>query len=111
MNVKTKLYASFTVIIALSVIMGIFGIFEIHSINQASTNLVNENIPRLSIISNIAKDQADHRRMQLAHVISNDAQQMASYENEINQLEKRIPLPLLLKKFPLVSKKSLVMLI
>ena len=53
MNVKTKLYASFTVIIALSFIMGIFGIFEIHSINQASTNLVNENIPRLSIISNI----------------------------------------------------------
>ena len=90
MNVKTKLYASFTVIIALSVIMGIFGIFEIHSINQASTNLVNENIPRLSIISNIAKDQADHRRMQLAHVISNDAQQMASYENEINQLEKSV---------------------
>ena len=90
MNVKTKLYASFTVIIALSVIIGIFGIFEIHSINQASTNLVNENIPRLSIISNIAKDQADHRRMQLAHVIANDTQQMASYENEINQLEKSV---------------------
>lgn len=90
MNVKTKLYASFTVIIALSVIMGIFGIFEIHSINQASTNLVNENIPRLSIISSLAKAQADHRRMQLAHVIANDTQQMASYENEINQLEKSV---------------------
>lgn len=90
MNVKTKLYASFALTIALSIIMGIFGIIELRSVNQASTDLVNENIPRMAIISTLSKDQADHRRMQLAHVISNDDQQMNSYENEIKQLEKSV---------------------
>ena len=90
MSVKTKLYASFAITIALSIIMGIFGIIELRSVNQASTDLVNENIPRMAIISTLARDQADHRRMQLAHVISNDDQQMNSYEAEIKKLEKSV---------------------
>ena len=90
MNVKKKLFASFSAIVILSIIMGIFGIFSIKNIDSHLDTLNSKTVPLMSLISITSRDLSDYRRVQLAHVISTDPQKQASLEKELNTIEKDI---------------------
>lgn len=79
MSVRTKLFASFGLIIAFTIVMGIFGIFQMRGIDQQSTNIVEDNIPRIDLVADINTATSDYRRFQLAHVIAQDDATMQKY--------------------------------
>lgn len=85
MLVRTKLFASFGLIIAFTIVMGIFGIFEMRAIDQQSTDIVDDNIPRIDLIADINTETSDYRRFQLAHVIAQDQATMQKYESEMKK--------------------------
>ena len=90
MNVKKKLFASFSAIVILSIIMGIFGIFSIRNINSNLDTLNSKTVPLMSLIAITSRDLSEYRRIQLEHVISTDPQKQASLEKELNTTEKDI---------------------
>ena len=90
MNVKKKLFASFSAIVILSIIMGIFGIFSIRNINSHLDTLNSKTIPLMSLIAITSRDLSEYRRIQLGHIISTDPQKQASLEKELNTTEKDI---------------------
>ena len=90
MNVKKKLFASFSAIVILSIIMGIFGIFSIRNINSHLDTLNSKTVPLMSLIAITSRDLSEYRRIQLGHVISTDPQKQASLEKELNTIEKDI---------------------
>ena len=90
MNVKKKLFASFSAIVILSIIMGIFGIFSIKNIDSHLDSLTSKTVPLMSLISITSRDLSEYRRIQLEHVISTDPQKQASLEKELNTIEKDI---------------------
>ena len=85
MSIKTKLSASFGLIIAFTIIMGIFGIFEMRAIDQQSTNIVDDNIPRIDLIADINRATSDYRRYQLAQVIAQDQATIQRYQTEMKK--------------------------
>ncbi len=90
MNVKKKLFASFSAIVILSIIMGIFGLFSIRNINSHLDTLNSKTVPLMSLIAITSRDLSEYRRIQLEHVISTDPQKQASLEKELNTTEKDI---------------------
>ncbi len=90
MNVKKKLFASFSAIVILSIIMGIFGIFSIRNINSHLDTLNSKTVPLMSLIAITSRDLSEYRRIQLEHVISTDPQKQAGLEKELNTIEKDI---------------------
>ena len=85
MSIRQKLAGSFGLIIAFTIVMGIFGIFQMRAIDQQSTNIVNDNIPRIDLIADINTEASDYRRFQLAHVIAQDQATMKRYEDELKK--------------------------
>ena len=83
MNVKKKLFASFSAIVILSIIMGIFGIFSIRNINSHLDTLNSKTVPLMSLIAITSRDLSEYRRIQLGHVISTDPQKQADLEKEL----------------------------
>ena len=90
MNVKKKLFASFSAIVILSIIMGIFGIFSIKNIDSHLDTLNSKTVPLMSLIAITSRDLSEYRRIQLEHVISTDPQKQAGLEKELNTTEKDI---------------------
>lgn len=85
MSIRQKLAGSFGLIIAFTIIMGIFGIFQMRAIDQQSTNIVDNNIPRIDLIADINTETSDYRRFQLAHVIAQDQATMQRYESDMKK--------------------------
>lgn len=90
MNIKTKLAGSFGLIIVFTIIMGIFGIFEMRAIDQQSTNIVDDNIPRIDLIADINTEISDYRRYQLAQVIAQDQATIQRYTAEMKKRSDQI---------------------
>ena len=90
MNVKKKLFASFSAMVILSIIMGIFGIFSIKNIDSHLDTLNSKTVPLMSLIAITSRDLSEYRRIQLEHVISTDPQKQAGLEKELNTTEKDI---------------------
>ena len=86
MNIKTKLAGSFGLIIAFTIVMGIFGIFEMRAIDQQSTNIVEDNIPRIDLIADINRETSDYRRYQLAQVIAQDQATIQKYQASMKKV-------------------------
>ena len=85
MSVRNKLFGAFGLIIAFTIVMGIFGIYQMRGIDQQSTNIVNDNIPRIDLVADINTESSDYRRYQLAHVIAQDEPTMQRYEAEMKK--------------------------
>ena len=90
MSIKTKLSASFGLIIAFTIVMGIFGIFEMRAIDQQSTNIVDDNIPRIDLIADINRETSDYRRYQLAQVIAQDQATIQKYQGDMKKIGDQI---------------------
>ena len=72
MLIRTKLYLSYGVLIAAIILMSIYGIVQIFNVDDMSSKIVANNIPRISTMTRVDVDISDYRGYAYAHVIAQD---------------------------------------
>lgn len=90
MLIRTKLYLSYGVLILAIVLMSVFGIYQISSVNDLYSNVINTNIPRMTTMTRVDVDISDYRGYAYAHVIAQDKATQQSYEQKMSQTKKTI---------------------
>lgn len=90
MNVKTKLYATSAVIVVAMIIMAVFGSVQLMRIDTVSTNIVEQNLPKLNIMTRIDVDISDYHGYALEHIIAQDAVTMQNYESKLASTKNKI---------------------
>lgn len=90
MNVKTKLYATSAVMVVAMIIMAVFGSVQLMRIDTVSTNIVDQNLPKLNIMTRIDVDISDYRGYALEHIIAQDAVTMQNYESKLASTKNKI---------------------
>ncbi len=90
MNVKTKLYATSAVMVVAMIIMAVFGSVQLMRMDSVSTKIVDNNLPKLNIMTRIDVDISDYRGYALNHVIAQDAVTMQNYESKLASTKNKI---------------------
>ncbi len=90
MNVKTKLYATSAVMVVAMIVMAVFGSVQLMRIDTVSTNIVDQNLPKLNIMTRIDVDISDYRGYALEHIIAQDAVTMQNYESKLASTKNKI---------------------
>ena len=90
MKIKTKLYATSAVMVVAMIIMAVFGSVQLMRVDSASTNIVDNNLPRLNTMTRIDVDISDYRGYALNHVIAQDAVTMQNYESKMASTKNKI---------------------
>ena len=90
MNVKTKLYATSAVMVVAMIIMAVFGSVQLMRMDSVSTKIVDNNLPKLNIMTRIDVDISDYRGYALDHVIAQDAVTMQNYESKMASTKNKI---------------------
>lgn len=90
MNVKTKLYATSAVMVVAMIIMAVFGSVQLMRIDTVSTNISDQNLPKLNIMTRIDVDISDYRGYALEHIIAQDAVTMQNYESKLASTKNKI---------------------
>lgn len=85
MSVRVKLYASYIVIILLTAGMGIYALISMNNINEKSTELSQDSVPKLVISSRLNRIKSDYRKYESMHIASLAPQDMAKFEESMNQ--------------------------
>ncbi|WP_295994714.1 methyl-accepting chemotaxis protein [Rugamonas sp.] len=80
LRIATKLIISFSLVLLLTLIMGVTAIVSMGRINQASSDLSENWMPSVQAIMSIRTDVGDMRRWELAHILNDEAAGMAKYE-------------------------------
>lgn len=90
MLIRTKLYLSYGVLIVAIVLMSCFGIYQINSVNNLYSNVIDTNVPRMSTMTRVDVDISDYRGYAFAHVIAQDRATQQQYEQKMQQTKKTI---------------------
>lgn len=90
MQIKTKLYATSAIMIVAMLIMAIFGSVQLMRVDSVSTNIVDNNLPRINLMSGIDVDISDYRGFALEHVIAQDAVTMQNCESKMASIRNKI---------------------
>lgn len=90
MLIRTKLYLSYGVLIVAIVLMSVFGIYQISSVNNLYSNVIDTNVQRMATMTRIDVDISDYRGYAFAHVIAQDTATQQSYEQKMSQTKKTI---------------------
>lgn len=90
MSVQTKLYVSFFTVIVLSGVMGIYSVFSLDEVNDQSTKISEENIPKIVMASHLNTAESNYRALQYKHIISTTPEEMAAIEKEMADTAKTI---------------------
>lgn len=90
MLIRTKLYLSYGVLIVAIVLMSVFGIYQINSVNNLYSNVIDTNVPRMTAMTRVDVDISDYRGYAFAHVIAQDKATQQSYEQKMTQTKKTI---------------------
>ncbi|MES2161698.1 MAG: methyl-accepting chemotaxis protein [Pseudomonadota bacterium] len=84
LKIATKLIVSFGAVLLLTLIMGVSAMQSIGKVNDASLNLANNWMPSVHAAMSLRTDLSDLRRLELLHVLAEDAQAMAPYEQRMD---------------------------
>ena len=90
MLIRTKLYLSYGILIAAIILMSIYGIVQIFSVDDMSSKIVANNIPRISTMTRVDVDISDYRGYAYAHVIAQDQKTQQEYEQKMAETKKTI---------------------
>lgn len=90
MQIKTKLYATSAIMVVAMLIMAVFGSVQLMRVDSVSTNIVDNNLPRINIMTRIDVDISDYRGVALEHVIAQDAVTMQNCESEMASTKNKI---------------------
>ena len=90
MLIRTKLYLSYGVLIVAIVLMSVFGIYQISSVNNLYSNVIDTNVPRMTAMTRVDVDISDYRGYAFAHVIAQDKATQQEYERKMADTKKTI---------------------
>lgn len=90
MQIKTKLYATSAVMVVAMLIMAIYGSIQFIRVDSLSTNIVDNNLPRINLMSGIDVNISDYRGFALEHVIAQDAVTMQNCESKMASIRNKI---------------------
>lgn len=90
LTIRTKLYASYAIMVLAIIIMAIYGVVQLNNVNDMSTKIVETNFPRVDTMTRIDVDISDYRGYSLQHVIVQDKATQAEYEKKMQETKKTI---------------------
>jgi len=85
LKISTKLVCGFLIVLGLSITLGVFSIIRMAELNQATNEIVSQNIKGIQYSSDMNTRFADARRYVLGHTILRDEENRKRYESEISK--------------------------
>src|SRR5471032_1664093 len=86
LKIGVKLIVSFSLVLLLTLIMGVTAILSMGRINQASDDLSQNWMPAVQAVMAIRTDVGELRRWELAHILNEDPATMAKYETTMGEV-------------------------
>jgi methyl-accepting chemotaxis protein len=86
----SKLILSFSVILVLTVALGVFAVSQLARVNDTSTVMEVHWMPAVKIAGELASLCSYYRRNEMQHVLSTDESGMVSYEKSMDEAEAKI---------------------
>jgi methyl-accepting chemotaxis protein len=83
LKIATKLIVSFGVVLLLTLVMGVSGIYSMSRVNQASTDIAEDWMPSVRAVMELRNDVGELRRWELAHMLNEGAEAKADYEKRM----------------------------
>jgi methyl-accepting chemotaxis protein len=83
LKIFSKLMISFLAVLAMTVFVGIFSIFQLASVNQTSTDIELNWIPSMRLMGEARTNISDFRIAEFQHILSTDNAEIASYEKHM----------------------------
>ncbi|MFZ5701285.1 MULTISPECIES: MCP four helix bundle domain-containing protein [unclassified Blastomonas] len=89
-TIKAKLAGAFAFLLLITGILGVFGITNMSTINDKSTDLAKNWMPSIDAIHRLNTATSDLRIKQYRHVVSTDPEEMRKVEGDIDAIAKQI---------------------
>jgi len=83
LKIATKLIVSFGVVLLLTLVMGVSGIYSMSRVNQASTDIAEDWMPSVRAVMELRNDVGELRRWELAHMLNEDVKAKTDYEKRM----------------------------
>ena len=89
LRIATKLIASFLTVLALTAVMGVFSIFQLSNVNEASTEIRENWMPAMRAASGMRFYAASYRLKENRYITADTAQEKATVEQEAVEVRKQ----------------------
>ena len=83
LKIANKLLVSFSAVLALSVLLGLFSIVQLERVNQTSTDMESNWMPSIAFASDMNTNISDLRVAELEHTLSTNERDMAAAEKQL----------------------------
>ena len=90
MKLRTKLSLSMGLLVVMLCGIGIFSLYQMNSINNASTEIAKNWMPSTNAANSLNTLTSDYRLYEVMHIFSTTAEDMATYEKLMAETEKGI---------------------
>ena len=84
MSVRTKLYASFGVVLVLMVVLGVVSLSKMSGLNKSTVYIGKNTVPSVELIAGIDTAAVKYRETQLQHVIASTVADMNVQQKALN---------------------------
>ena len=84
MSIRKKLILSYSVLIIGMIVMAVYGITQLRTIDSVSSNTVDSNLPRMNLMSKINVDVANYRGYSMKRMLMDDPELQQQYDVKIS---------------------------
>lgn len=90
MSIRKKLILSYSVLIIGMIVMAVYGITQIRTIDSVSTNIVDSNLPRINLMSKADVGISDYRGYSMKRMLMDDPELQQKYDVKIAEAKKDV---------------------
>ena len=90
MSIRKKLILSYSVLIIGMIVMAVYGITQIRAIDSISTNIVDSNLPRLNLMSEIDVQISEYRGYSMKRMLIDEPELQQQYDVKIAEAKKAV---------------------
>lgn len=90
MSIRKKLILSYSVLIIGMIVMAVYGITQLRTIDSVSSNTVDSNLPRMNLMSKINVDVANYRGYSMKRMLMDDPELQQQYDVKIAEIRKDV---------------------
>ena len=90
MSIRKKLILSYSVLIIGMIVMAVYGITQIRTIDSVSTNIVDSNMPRINLMSEIDVQISDYRGYSMKRMLMDEPELQKQYDAKIAESKNKI---------------------
>lgn len=88
MSIRKKLILSYSVLIIGMIVMAVYGITQLRTIDSVSTNIVDSNLPRINLMSKINVDIANYRGYSMKRMLMDNPELQSQYDVKIAEARR-----------------------